>query len=343
MPELHLIFFLITRMRKNHRTRQGFIIFALEKQKLIAYCIHVLKTLLTPQKMANNSFALKLVECPRDAMQGLHGFIPTATKIKYLNALLAVNFHTLDFGSFVSPKAIPQLRDTAEVLEQLQPSQSELLAIVANLKGAEQAAQYKRIKYLGFPLSVSETFQKRNTNKSIEESMLLLSELQDLCHKHDKILVVYISMGFGNPYGELYAPNMVGEFVQKLDQLKVQIVSLSDTTGVAKPELITELYETLLPAFPHLEIGAHFHSVPQRITEKIKSAYEAGCRRFDGAMRGFGGCPMAADDLTGNLPTEALVAYFRSKNIELGINEIAFEDAYKMSASVFAEEIRQSL
>ncbi len=280
---------------------------------------------------------LKIIECPRDAMQGLSWFVPTEVKVKYLNALLSVGFDTLDFGSFVSPKAIPQLRDTAEVLAQLHPSSTKLLAIVANLKGAEQAATYERIKYLGFPLSVSETFQKRNTNKSIAESMELLEALQDLCLKHNKTLIVYISMGFGNPYNEAYNPNMVGDFVHKLDALKVEVVSLSDTTGVAEPGLITNLYETLLPAFPHLEIGAHFHSVPQRVTEKIKAAYEAGCRRFDGAMRGFGGCPMATDDLTGNLPTEALVAYFRSKNIDLGIDEGAFGEAYKMSSFVFQD------
>ena len=280
---------------------------------------------------------MKYIECPRDAMQGLDEFIPTDIKAKYINKLLEVGFDTIDFGSFVSPKAIPQLRDTAEVLSQLKldQTQSKLLAIVANKRGAEQAVQFDEIGYLGFPLSASETFQQRNTNKSIEQAFQLVEEIQQLCQAHNKTLVTYISMGFGNPYGDAYNAETVEKFVQSLVDLDVKIISLADTIGVSNPTNIQSLYTDLIPRFPDIEFGAHLHSTPQTITEKLKAAYEAGCRRFDGALRGFGGCPMAKDDLTGNLATEVVVDFF-NKNFEpISIDQEKFEEAYVMSGQVF--------
>ncbi|HAS42638.1 MAG TPA: hydroxymethylglutaryl-CoA lyase [Microscillaceae bacterium] len=280
---------------------------------------------------------MKYIECPRDAMQGLDEFIPTDIKAKYINKLLEVGFDTIDFGSFVSPKAIPQLRDTAEVLSQLKldQTQSKLLAIVANKRGAEQAVQFDEIGYLGFPLSASETFQQRNTNKSIEQAFQLVEEIQQLCQAHNKTLVTYISMGFGNPYGDAYNAETVEKFVQSLVDLDVKIISLADTIGVSNPTNIQSLYTNLIPRFPDIEFGAHLHSIPQTITEKLKAAYEAGCRRFDGALRGFGGCPMAKDDLTGNLATEVVVDFF-NKNFEpISIDQEKFEEAYIMSGQVF--------
>ena len=280
---------------------------------------------------------MKYIECPRDAMQGLEEFIPTNVKANYINKLLEVGFDTIDFGSFVSPKAIPQLRDTADVLNQLKldNSSSKLLAIVANKRGAEQAVQFDEISYLGFPLSASETFQQRNTNKSIEQAFQLVEEIQQLCHQHNKTLVTYISMGFGNPYNDPYDAETVERFVQQLVNLDVKVISLADTIGVSNPENIHFLYTTLIPRFPNIEFGAHLHSTPQTITEKLKAAYEAGCRRFDGALRGFGGCPMAEDDLIGNLATEVVVDFF-GKNFEpIPINQGKFEEAYMMSGQVF--------
>lgn len=280
---------------------------------------------------------MKYIECPRDAMQGLEEFIPTNVKANYINKLLEVGFDTIDFGSFVSPKAIPQLRDTAEVLNQLNldKSSSKLLAIVANKRGAEQAVQFDEISYLGFPLSASETFQQRNTNKSIGQAFKLVEEIQQLCHQHNKTLVTYISMGFGNPYNDPYNAETVEKFVQQLVDLDVKVISLADTIGVSNPENIQFLYTTLIPRFPNIEFGAHLHSTPQTITEKLKAAYEAGCRRFDGALRGFGGCPMAEDDLVGNLATEVVVDFF-GKNFEpIPINQEKFEEAYMMSGQVF--------
>ena len=280
---------------------------------------------------------MKIIECPRDAMQGLHDFIPTETKAAYINQLLKVGFDTIDFGSFVSPKAIPQLRDTADVLSRLDLSntKSKLLAIIANTRGAEDAVNFEEITYLGFPLSISEQFQMRNTNKSIAEALVQLEAIQNLCVKHNKKLVTYISMGFGNPYGETFNAEIVAEFVEKLVQLKVEIISLSDTIGVAEPQVIKEVFKNSITAYPTTEIGAHFHSTPQKIVEKVSSAYEAGCRRFDTAMKGFGGCPMATDALTGNIDTEVLVRYFDEQNVALNLDRKAFSEAMLMASEVF--------
>ncbi|MBJ6116611.1 hydroxymethylglutaryl-CoA lyase [Pontibacter sp. BT310] len=281
---------------------------------------------------------MKIIECPRDAMQGLHKFIPTEVKISYINQLLQVGFGTIDFGSFVSPKAIPQLSDTAEVLANLdlENTSSKLLAIIANVRGAEDAAQHKQIDYLGFPLSVSETFQQRNTNKSIAEAMEQLAQIQDICHKHDKTLVTYISMGFGNPYNDPWDTETVLHFVQELDKLQVKIISLSDTIGVSNPENIDYLFSSLIPAFKHIEFGAHLHTTPTTWQEKAEAAYTAGCRRFDGAIRGFGGCPMAKDELVGNMATENLVAYFNTIGVNLNLNNAALQSAIAQSVAVFS-------
>ncbi|KAA9339730.1 hydroxymethylglutaryl-CoA lyase [Hymenobacter busanensis] len=280
---------------------------------------------------------MKLIECPRDAMQGWADFIPTETKTAYLNQLLRVGFDTLDFGSFVSPKAIPQLRDTAEVLAGLDLSQSatKLLAIVANLRGAETAVGYPEIQYLGFPLSVSETFQQRNTNKSIAEALTEVAQMQNLCAQRGKELVVYLSMGFGNPYGDPWNPAVLGEFTQKLDALGVRIVALSDTIGASTPETIIPPFRELTAAFPHIEFGAHLHTTPQSWREKVEAAYSAGCRRFDGALGGIGGCPMAADELTGNMATENLVQYFSEQGVPTGLNMAALRAAQMLSQQVF--------
>lgn len=281
---------------------------------------------------------IKLIECPRDAMQGLHDFIPTQTKIDYINQLLRVGFDTIDFGSFVSPKAIPQMADTAEVLAglDLSNSRSKLLAIIANVRGAEEAATHQAIDYLGFPLSVSETFQQRNTNKSIAEAMTQLAQMQDICQRNGKTLVTYISMGFGNPYGDPWDAATVIRFVDELDKLGVKIISLSDTIGVSNPENITYLFRELVPAFPHIEFGAHLHTTPTTWHEKVEAAYQAGCRRFDGAMRGYGGCPMAKDELVGNMATENLVSYFENNGLNLKLDKEAFAAALAASGSVFS-------
>ena len=282
---------------------------------------------------------IQLVECPRDAMQGLHEFVPTDLKIKYLNQLLAVGFDTLDFGSFVSPKAIPQLKDTQEVLAQLEWSTAtKLLAIVANVRGAEQALAFDNIAYIGFPLSISATFQQRNTNASIAEALQTVANIQHLCVKHGKILVVYLSMGFGNPYGEDYSVQYLVDFTAKLAALGVQVIAPSDTVGSATPALIKEVFEMLIPSFPQINFGAHLHATPADTISKLAAAYQAGCRRFDGAIRGFGGCPMASDDLTGNISTELIIDYFENNNVALGINKHAFQQAYDLSAKVFQYE-----
>ncbi|MFT6970820.1 MAG: hydroxymethylglutaryl-CoA lyase [Roseivirga sp.] len=280
---------------------------------------------------------MKIVECPRDAMQGLHDFIPTTVKADYINQLLKVGFDTIDFGSFVSPKAIPQLRDTAEVLDllDLSSSSSKLLAIIANKRGAEQAVTFKEITYLGFPLSISETFQQRNTKKSIADALNELSEIQNLCIAHGKTLVTYISMGFGNPYNEPYNSDIVAKFLSKLNQLKCEIISLSDTIGIADSQLIIDIFKNSITAYPTTEIGAHFHSTPHTAKEKIKAAYDAGCTRFDTAMKGFGGCPMATDELTGNIDTSVLVNYFQSINVDLKLNEAEFGKSFTMAGDVF--------
>lgn len=280
---------------------------------------------------------MKIIECPRDAMQGISAFIPTAEKAKYINLLLKVGFDTIDFGSFVSPKAIPQMQDTAEVLAQLDLSttSSKLLAIIANTRGAEDAAQHSQIDYLGFPLSVSETFQQRNTNKSIAEAMRQLAEIQEICINSGKTLVTYISMGFGNPYNDPWDVETVIRFVQELDKLQVKVVSLSDTIGVASPENITYLFNHLIPAFKHIEFGAHLHTTPTTWKEKVEAAYAAGCLRFDGALRGYGGCPMAKDELVGNMPTENLVDFFENKAVNLNLNKTALHAAMAASEAVF--------
>jgi len=282
---------------------------------------------------------MKLVECPRDAMQGLHEFVPTALKIEYLNSLLNVGFDTLDFGSFVSPKAIPQMKDTAEVLDCLEWStKTKLLAIVANTRGAEQAVGFDKISYLGFPLSISETFQYRNTNASIAEALITVNAIQDLCLKNSKTLVVYLSMGFGNPYGDDYSVQHLIDFTAKLNAIGVQIVAPSDTVGSSTPVLIHQVFKDLIAAFPQVEFGAHLHATPETNIEKIEAAYLAGCRRIDGAIKGFGGCPMAADSLTGNISTEQIIDYFENKGVDLGINKSAFQQAYNLSSKVFQYE-----
>ena len=280
---------------------------------------------------------IKLIECPRDAMQGLKTFIPTETKAKYLNLLLQVGFDTLDFGSFVSPKAIPQMRDTADVLAQLDLSDTntKLLAIVANYRGAEAAAAFPEIDYLGFPFSVSETFQLRNTNATIADSLERVKRIQELCKQKDKEMVLYLSMGFGNPYGDPWNAETVMHWVEELAQLDIRIFQLSDTIGVAKPPSISYLFGELIPAYPQLEIGAHFHTTPQSWEEKIAAATANGCTRFDGAIRGYGGCPMAKDDLTGNMPMEHLVHYFKSNSLKTGVDEALFGQAYLQAAEVF--------
>ena len=281
---------------------------------------------------------IKLIECPRDAMQGLKTFIPTETKISYLNLLLQAGFDTLDFGSFVSPKAIPQMRDTAEVLSGLQmppTSNTKLLAIVANRRGAVAAAQFQQIDYLGYPFSISETFQMRNTNATIAESLDRVKQIQELCQQHGKEMVIYISMGFGNPYGDPWNVETVMRWVDALAQLDIRIFQLSDTIGVAEPASIRYLFAELIPAYEGVEFGAHFHTTPTTWKEKIVAAVESGCQRFDGAIRGFGGCPMAKDELTGNMPMENLVTYFQEEAMNTGVNWSIFQEAYRMANEVF--------
>lgn len=280
---------------------------------------------------------IKLIECPRDAMQGIPGFIDTAIKAAYLNQLLEVGFDTIDFGSFVSPKAIPQMRDTAEVLEllDLHQAKSKLLAIVANVRGASDALIFEEIDYLGFPLSVSETFQQRNTNLSIAEALKTVEEIQNLCETKRKKQVVYLSMGFGNPYGDPYSPELVAEFVEKLAQFQVETISLSDTIGVATPELITQLFEVQIQAFPQIEFGAHLHSRPETISEKVKAGLKGGCMRFDGALKGFGGCPMAKDDLVGNMATEVMVETLKQEGYSLRLNSSELAESLKLARFVF--------
>jgi hydroxymethylglutaryl-CoA lyase len=283
---------------------------------------------------------MKIIECPRDAMQGLQEFIPTAKKVAYINQLLKVGFDTIDFGSFVSPKAIPQLRDTAEVLGQLDLSttKSKLLAIVANIRGAEAASKFDAITYLGFPLSISETFQQRNTNSSITEALNSIVEIQEICKSTNKILVTYISMGFGNPYGDLYDVSVVGKFVDILSTLEVKIISLADTIGVSKPDQIHYLFNTLSQQFPQIEFGAHLHSTPATAEEKIEAAFKAGCQRFDGALNGYGGCPMAEDKLVGNLATETIVTWLKTNGNSPDLDEDAFRQALIMADLTFPKE-----
>lgn len=280
---------------------------------------------------------VKLIECPRDAMQGIKEFIPTDKKIQYIQSLLRVGFDTIDFGSFVSPKAIPQMRDTAEVLSQLDLSTtgSKLLAIVANVRGARDAAMHSQIDYLGFPFSISENFQMRNTHKTIAQSVDTLAEIINIAGASNKELVVYISMGFGNPYGDPWNVDIVGEWTHQLAQMGVKIISLSDTIGSSNPENIAYLFSNLITAYPTVEFGAHLHTTPISWFEKIDAAYKSGCRRFDGAIQGFGGCPMAKDELTGNMPTEKMLSYFTQKKAH-NLNAMSFESAYNEATKVFS-------
>lgn len=279
---------------------------------------------------------ITLVECPRDAMQGWKYFIPTQTKVNYLNQLLKVGFDVLDFGSFVSAKAIPQLADTKDVIPQLQlDGKTKLLAIIANTRGAEDAVVYDEIHYLGFPFSISETFQKRNTNKTIAESLAQVEEIQQLCVKHGKELVVYISMGFGNPYGDEYSAEVAIKWVGELAAMGIKTIAMSDTVGVAKPDNIEYIFKTLVPEFKDVHIGAHFHSTTDKWQEKIQTAYDNGCVRFDSAMKGIGGCPMAEDELVGNIATENIVQWAAGKDIKLNLNAEAFNEAWRMAAEIF--------
>jgi len=280
---------------------------------------------------------MKLIECPRDAMQGLHDFIPTDLKAEYINLLLEVRFDTIDFGSFVSPKAIPQLRDTEEVLGKLDLSstKSKLLAIVANLRGVEDAVKHKAITYLGFPFSISETFQQRNTNSSIAQSLNTVEEMLNLCDKNNKTAVVYLSMGFGNPYGDEWNVEIIEKWADELVKRGVKILSLADTTGVSTPEKIEIILPALIKKFDKIEVGIHLHSTPFTRLEKIEAAYNAGCKRFDSALKGFGGCPMASDDLTGNMATEDLISFLQSKGENLNLNMEKWQEAMLLSGKVF--------
>ncbi|MFT5752962.1 MAG: hydroxymethylglutaryl-CoA lyase [Flavobacterium sp.] len=280
---------------------------------------------------------VKIIECPRDAMQGIKAFIPTEKKVQYIQSLLRVGFDTIDFGSFVSPKAIPQMIDTAEVLAQLDLSQtqSKLLAIIANTRGAVMAAEHKEIKYLGFPFSISENFQMRNTHKTIAESIVSLSEILEIADKSNKEVVAYLSMGFGNPYGDPWNVEIVGEWTEKMDKMGVKILSLSDTVGTSTPEVIDYLFSNLIPKYPNIEFGAHLHTTPDKWHEKVNAAYKAGCHRFDGAIQGFGGCPMAADDLTGNMPTEKLLSYFTAEKVDTNCHAMSFESSYNEALKIF--------
>lgn len=281
---------------------------------------------------------VKIIECPRDAMQGIKDFIPTDKKVQYIQSLLRCGFDTIDFGSFVSPKAIPQMVDTAEVLSRLDLSttQSKLLAIIANVRGANDAAKHEPIDYLGYPFSISENFQMRNTHKTIAESVETLKEILDIANAANKKVVAYLSMGFGNPYGDPWNVEIVGEWTEKLSAMGVQILSLSDTVGTSTPEIIDYLYSNLIPKYPNIEFGAHLHTTPTTWFEKVDAAYKAGCRRFDGAIQGFGGCPMAKDELTGNMPTERMISYFTSVKADTNIRTLSFESSHNEATKIFS-------
>ncbi|MDX1426481.1 MAG: hydroxymethylglutaryl-CoA lyase [Salegentibacter mishustinae] len=280
---------------------------------------------------------IKLIECPRDAMQGIKTFIPTEKKVQYIQSLLRCGFDTIDFGSFVSPKAIPQMADTAKVLSKLDLSttKSKLLAIVANTRGAQDASVHPEIDYLGYPFSISENFQMRNTHKTIAESVEILSEILEIAERANKKVVAYLSMGFGNPYGDPWDVEIVGEWTEKLSALGVKILSLSDTIGTSAPDIIEYLFSNLIPKYPEIEFGAHLHTTPAKWHEKIDAAYKAGCRRFDGAIQGFGGCPMAKDELTGNMPSEKMLSYFNSKKADSNIKMTSFESAFNEASKIF--------
>ncbi|MGB8705938.1 MAG: hydroxymethylglutaryl-CoA lyase [Gillisia sp.] len=280
---------------------------------------------------------IKLIECPRDAMQGIRDFIPTSAKVQYIQSLLRCGFDTIDFGSFVSPKAIPQMADTAKVLEQLDLSstRSKLLAIIANTRGAIDAVKFEEIKYLGYPFSISENFQMRNTHKTIAESVETLKEILEIATINNKEVVAYLSMGFGNPYGDPWNVEIVADWTEKLSAMGVKILSLSDTVGSSTPKVIDYLFSHLIPQYPAIEFGAHLHTTPSSWKEKIGSAYKAGCRRFDGAIQGFGGCPMAKDELTGNMPTEKMLSYFNTAKAETNVKMTSFESSYNQATKIF--------
>lgn len=288
--------------------------------------------------MANK---IKLIECPRDAMQGIKAFIPTEEKVNYINSLLQVGFDTLDFGSFVSPHAIPQMADTALLLSKLDlnNSKTKLLAIIANVRGAREANMFEQISFMGFPFSISETFQKRNTNSTIEESLKTVEGAWNICEQNKKQLVVYLSMGFGNPYGDKWNAEIVMQWTKRLVQMGVKIISLADTVGVAKPDDISNLYKLLIPEFPSVEFGGHFHTKPNEWKEKIDAAFDNGCNRFDGALKGYGGCPMADDKLTGNMSTENLVHYFNGKKFDLGLDGSKLASAIAEADKLFGRYV----
>ena len=305
---------------------------------------------MTEETSTNNDFrytplgdgGIRLIECPRDAMQGWKTFIPTEKKIEYINALLKVGFDTIDFGSFVSPKAIPQMADTREVVRGLDPIAigsvargTKLLAIVANFRGAEEASVYDAITYLGFPFSVSEIFQQRNTNSTIEQSLGRVEEIQNLCVKTGKRLVIYISMGFGNPYGDPYSEEIVFEWVNKMAAMDIEIVSLADTVGVSTAEQVFDLTSYLVESLPGTEIGVHLHSTPENWMEKLDAAVKAGCKRFDGALKGIGGCPMAEDELVGNMNSELMIDYFKEHNVLNNLNEEALAESLRIAGEIF--------
>ena len=280
---------------------------------------------------------IKLIECPRDAMQGWKNFIPTEKKIEYINSLLKVGFDTIDFGSFVSAKAIPQMADTREVVRSLESgvSNTKLLSIVANLRGAEEASVFDQINYLGFPFSVSETFQQRNTNSSIDESLKRVEEIQSLCVNKNKKLVIFISMAFGNPYGDLYDEDIVFNWVEKLVEMDIDIISLADTVGIASPEQVYDMTSYLVESLPSTEIGVHLHSTSENWHQKLDAAIKAGCRRFDGALKGIGGCPMANDELVGNMNTEWMIGYFENNNVATGLNKEALAESLQIAGEIF--------
>ena len=282
---------------------------------------------------------IKIIECPRDAMQGIKPFIPTERKVAYIQSLLRVGFDSIDFGSFVSPKAIPQMQDTAEVLARLDLSKtsSKLLAIIANTQGATLASVHPEIQYLGFPFSISENFQMRNTHKTIAESLITLQEILEIADKNNKEVVAYLSMGFGNPYGDPWNVEIVGEWTLKLANMGVKILSLSDTVGSSTPDVISYLFSNLISAYPKIEFGAHLHTTPDKWFEKIDAAFKAGCRRFDAAIQGFGGCPMATNKLTGNMPTEKLLSYFTAQKEVTNLSPMSFESAYNEASMLFRD------
>lgn len=286
---------------------------------------------------SSNGKYVHMVECPRDAMQGWKTFIPTEKKIAYINSLLKVGFHTLDCGSFVSPKAIPQMADTKEVISQLamEKSKTKLLVIVANVRGAEDAVQFEQISYVGFPFSISPTFQQRNTNSTIQESLGRVEEIQNLCLHKNKELVIYLSMGFGNPYGDEYSEEILLYWADEMVKRNVKIVSLADTIGIASPDQINFALHTLMPSYPQTEFGVHLHSTAVNWQDKVQAAIDAGCKRFDGALKGIGGCPMATDALTGNMNTEWMMHYFKSQNLLNAFDEEAFQQALLLAGEIF--------